>query len=81
MQENGTEKKIEIGNYILQKLKEKGRSVAWLAKQLKCDKSNLNKTLKTNSKYISYDFIFRVSQVIGEDIFMYGSQELEKTKK
>ena len=40
---------IDIGELILQKLKEEKRSVRWLAKKIDKDPSNLRKTLKKNS--------------------------------
>ena len=69
---------IIIGELILKKLKEKGRSVAWLAKQINCDVSNLCKTLK-NSQYIYFDLIYRISKALDEDFFVYGSQKLKET--
>ena len=68
---------IEIGEIILQKLKEKNRSISWLAKKVNCDKSNLCKILK-NSQYIHYDLIYRISQVLNEDFFAFGTQMLKK---
>jgi hypothetical protein len=59
-------------------LKEKGRSISWLAKQIDCNDSNLGKTLK-NSQYIYFDLVYHISQVLEEDFFAYGSQILKKT--
>ena len=55
---------IDIGAIILEKLKEKERSVAWLARKIGKDKDNLNKTLK-NSNFIYYDLVFPNFQGIG----------------
>jgi hypothetical protein len=74
-------KKIDtqIGELILQKLKEKNRNVSWLAKQIDCDVSNLSKTLK-NSHYIYFDLVYHISKTMDEDFFAYGSQKLNETK-
>jgi len=69
---------IPIGELILKKLKEKGRSVAWLAKKVGYDKSNLCKILK-NSRYIYYELTFHISVALEEDFFAYGSQKLKET--
>ena len=68
---------MRIGELILQTLREKDRSIAWLAKKVNCDKSNLTKMLK-NSQYIHYDLIYRISKVLDEDFFAYGSQKLKE---
>jgi len=67
---------IDIGYVILQKLKEKERTIAWLAKKIGCDDSNLGKTLK-NSRYIYFDLLLRISRALGDDLFVYGSQKLQ----
>jgi len=69
--------KADVGKFILQKLKEKGRSIAWLAREIGCDKSNLAKTLK-NSRYIHYKLISCISKALNDDFFAYGSQQLKK---
>ena len=69
--------KVQVGEIILQKLKEKDRNVAWLARQIDCNDSNLWKTLK-NSQYIHFDLIFRISKALDEDFFIYGSQKLQE---
>jgi len=68
---------IDIGKLILQKLKEKKRSVAWLAGEMGCDDSNLGKTLK-NNRYIYSDLLFRISILLEEDFFAHYSQELKR---
>ena len=67
---------IEIGNLILQKLKEKDRSIAWLAKKIGCDDSNLGKTLK-NGRFIYLDLLFSISEALEEDFFAHCSQKLK----
>jgi len=48
---------LPIGELIFQKLKEKGRTLTWLAQKVGCDDSNLSKTLK-NSRYIYSDLLY-----------------------
>jgi predicted transcriptional regulator len=67
----------QIGEQILQKLKEQSRSISWLAKKVDCDKSNLCKVLK-NSPYMHYELIYRISQALNEDFFAYGTQQLKR---
>jgi len=68
-----------INELILQKLKEKDRSMAWLARKLHCDDANLGKTLK-KSQFIYFDLILRLSLALEEDFFAYGTQLLEGIK-
>ena len=71
---------FDIGALILEKLKEKERTVVWLAKHIGCDESNLRKTLK-NSRFIYCDLLFLISVVLGEDFFAYYSQQLSEDLK
>ena len=70
---------IEIGALIFQKLQEKQRSVAWLAKEIDCDGSNLRKMLR-GMRYIYPWLLFRISIVLDEDFFAYYSKKLEEVK-
>ena len=70
---------IDIGRLVFQKLKEKDRTIVWLAKQVSCDNSNLSKTLK-NSQYIYADLLFRISIALEEDFFACYSQKLKELK-
>ena len=70
---------IDIGKIILQKLKEKERSISWLAKKIGCDRGNLNRMLN-NSKLIYYDLVYKISKALDEDFFDYGSQKLKETQ-
>jgi len=70
---------INIGELILQNLKEKERSIAWLAKQIGSDKSNLTKTLK-NDQFIYVDLLFRISIALEEDFFVHYSQKLKELR-
>ena len=66
--------KTHIGNLIMETLKEKDLSIAWLARQIGYDESNFNKKLKNNT--ISKELIFRVSRALQVDFFIYYSEEL-----
>jgi plasmid maintenance system antidote protein VapI len=68
---------IDIGGLILQILDEKDRKIAWLAREVGCDDSNLGKTLK-NNKYIHYDLVYRISKAMDVDFFAYGTQKLKE---
>jgi len=71
---------IDIGKLILQKLKEKERSVAWLARHVNCDDGNLGRMLK-NSPHIHSELLLRISIVMEEDFFVYYSEVFkEKTQ-
>jgi len=69
--------KIHIGELILQKLKEKERSIAWLAHKVGCDDSNLSKILK-NSRYIYDELLFRIAVALEEDFFAHYSRRLKE---
>jgi len=62
---------IDLGDLIKRKLKEKERSVAWLARKLSCDRSNLHKILK------QYDIppskVRKISQILGYDFLKHCS--------
>ena len=70
---------LDIGDLIFRKLKEKERSITWLAKKVGCDDSNLGKMLK-NKRYIYPDLLLRISIALDEDFFVRYSQEFENIK-
>ena len=64
---------VHIGQLIRQELKEQGRSVTWLAKNLNCSRSNV---------YIIFDkptldtsVLMQISKLLGVDFFRYYSKE------
>ncbi|MDR1347652.1 MAG: XRE family transcriptional regulator [Prevotellaceae bacterium] len=65
------EDKIHIGKLICNKLKENGRSVSWLARQVYCDRSNLRKMLKNN--HIYSELLLRISIALDYDFFAHYS--------
>ena len=69
--------KLDIGELILQKLKEKNRNIVWLAKKVGCDDSNLGKMLK-GKRYIYPDLLLLISIALEEDFFAYYSQKIKE---
>ena len=69
---------IHIGKIILQKLDEKERSIAWLARQINCDGSNLGRSLK-NNPHIYSELLFRISIALEEDLFVIYSEKIKET--
>ena len=61
--------KIHIGDIIKQVLKEKRHSVAWLARRINKDPSNLRKTLKKES--LNSDLLYRISKVLNHNFSNY----------
>ena len=60
--------KKTIGKLIKKKLKDNGRSVAWLAKQVDCDCSNFHK--KLNEDNLGIHLLLRISEILQEDFFV-----------
>ena len=58
-------KELHIGNMIQQEMEKQGRTVAWLAKSIYCEKSNIYKLFRRDS--ISVDQLMRISEVMGHD--------------
>jgi plasmid maintenance system antidote protein VapI len=58
---------IHIGNMIRNKLKEEGRSVAWLAEKLHCDTSNIYRIFQKQS--IDSGQLFNISVILGHNFF------------
>ena len=67
-----------IGELIKQKLKEQERSVAWLARQLSTDRSNLRRTLQYPDVHVSV--IKRISDILGHDFFKDCSALLKEAE-
>ena len=68
--------KTHVGNIIIQTLKEKNLTVAWLARQVSCDESNFSKKLKNNN--IDRELLFRISDVLHVNFFEYYGEELKE---
>jgi DNA-binding Xre family transcriptional regulator len=63
---------IDIGELILQKLKEDDRSVNWLAEKIYTDPSNLHKLLKKNS--INTATLQKISKVLKCEFFISNAK-------
>jgi len=62
-------KKIDIGELILQKLKEAKRPVSWLAEKICTDPSSLRKKLKKGS--MNTELLRRISKALDYSFFRY----------
>ncbi|GAP72184.1 hypothetical protein [Candidatus Symbiothrix dinenymphae] len=74
-----TDIKIHIGQTIRQRLDDKQRKVAWLAREINYDNSNLHKLLK--QKHIYPDLLYKISIAMEEDFFALYSQQIAETLK
>jgi len=70
---------MHIGKLILQQLKEQERSVAWLARQVNVDGSNLGRLLK-KSRHIHAELLWRISTALNVDFFVYYSELINQPK-
>ena len=68
---------MHIGELILKNLKEKERSIAWLARQINCNDANLGRLLK-NNQYLYTELLLRISIVLEEDFFLHYSEIVKK---
>ena len=67
---------INIGNIVMQKLRAKDLTIAWLARQVNVDESNFYKKLKNNN--LDPDLIFFISDILHDDLFSAYSQKLRE---
>jgi len=63
---------LDMGLIIRQKLSEQGASIAWLSKQIGCDRSNLYTQLHRNA-YIDTQRLEQISITLKFNFFMYHS--------
>lgn len=69
---------LEIGLLIRQKLKERKRTIVWLAEKLSCSRTNVYKIFDKRS--IDTDYLIRISDILDYDFFALYSEELKKRK-
>lgn len=62
-----------IGQIIKSELRYQEHSVAWFARQLYCDRTNVYNIFKKES--IDTDVLLRVSVILHHDFFRYYSEE------
>ena len=67
---------LHIGYLIEQELRRQGRSVAWLAKELYCDRTNVYKLFKKED--IDTLLLYRISVILSHDFFKYYTEQLHK---
>ena len=67
----GQETKINIGFVIRKKMSEQGTTIAWLARQINCDRSNLCKQLQ--NAHIYPELLLKISIALKTDFFAYYS--------
>ena len=70
---------LEIGLLIRQKLKERKRTIVWLAEKLSCSRTNVYKIFDKRS--IDTDYLVRISDILDYDFFALYSEELKKRKR
>lgn len=69
------EKKLQLGKIIRKRMHDNGQSIAWLARQIHCDRSNLYKILKKSD--MDTDIIYKISIALRYDFFELFSKELK----
>jgi len=67
--QNNTNKKIDIGLAIRQKMSEHGTTLAWLARRINCDKGNLHRHLQHT--HIHPELLKKISTVLKTDFFRF----------
>jgi hypothetical protein len=69
---------IDIGVLILQKLKENGQAVSWLADKVCSDRSNFYRILKRN--HIDTQLLMNISDALNFNFFACYSEHFQKMK-
>ena len=67
---------VNIGEIIKEELRKQERSVAWFARKLYCDRSNVYDIFKRKS--IDTDLLLRISIILNRDFFKLYNQMLER---
>lgn len=66
---------FHFGKYIKSILQGDGRSIAWFAAQMNCDRSNMYKLLSKSHQ--SSEFLIRASRVLNHNLFDAASEWLK----
>jgi hypothetical protein len=69
-----TKTEINIGLAVRRKMREHGTSIAWLAQQTDCDRSNLGKQLRKTDIYP--ELLLKISIALKTDFFVYYSDKI-----
>ncbi|GHT42562.1 hypothetical protein AGMMS49965_14320 [Bacteroidia bacterium] len=72
------EKEIHIGKLIRRKLKEEERTVAWLARQMGCDRSRLYLIFK--NQHIDTELLLKFAEILHHDFFAHYSSLLAENQ-
>jgi hypothetical protein len=67
---------IDMGTLVCEKLKEKDRTVSWLAVKLGTDDSNFRKQLNNNE--LSVGLLLRISITLKHDFFSIYSEAIKE---
>ena len=70
---------IHIGSLIEQELRKQERLVAWFARKLHCDPSNVYKIFKKQS--IDTQLLVNISAILQHDFFLYYINKVESPSK
>ena len=70
---------IHIGKLIHQKLKEKERTVSWLARKLHCDRSNIYKIFKKSN--VDLHLLLKISNILEYDFFKLLSEKINNNEE
>ena len=65
---------IKIGELIREQLRDQGKTVVWLARQLSCSRNNVYKIFRSYS--ISTQALLRISKILNYDFFAVYSDDL-----
>lgn len=68
-----------IGTIIKEELQAQERSVAWFARKIHLDRSNVYRLFQKNS--IDTDLMRRISLTLGKDFFSLFSEEFKRESK
>ncbi|MBQ9435259.1 MAG: helix-turn-helix transcriptional regulator [Bacteroidales bacterium] len=63
------DQQIPIGHIIKQKLKEQGRTAAWLARQIPCSPNHIFKIFRKHA--LSTDLLQRISSILDYNFFQH----------
>ncbi|MDR2835062.1 MAG: hypothetical protein LBV69_02505 [Bacteroidales bacterium] len=62
-----TDNEIHIGSLIKKTLKEQGRTITWLARQVNCKPQNIHRIFKC--QYINTALLMTISEKLNHDFF------------
>jgi hypothetical protein len=65
---------MHVGKRIKDVLDEQGRSASWLASKIPCERTNMYDIFKR--KDVSVELLYKVSLILGHDVFLELSDEL-----